>query len=310
MDDVGVAVFAYNRQNHLNRVLERLEENDIKHLYVFIDGPQDEQDERQVTAVADTVAAIDWCATTVVRRGKNLGLAASLTRGIDRVFEDHDRIVVLEDDCVPASNFISFIRASLDRYETNGSVMNVNGYSPPIGLTADYQHDVYFTRRNTSWGWGTWKEAWEHFEYEALTLAGLEEKKSEVRQVTKPAGTDLYPMLRQQLRGDIDSWAVWWSYAIARNDGLCVNPVGSKVSNIGHDGTGTHEQNSARFDVKLNERPVKAIQWPDEPFVDERINNRYRQLVSGVDDRVIKQVGKAILARFGLLDTVRDLRSS
>jgi hypothetical protein len=283
MNSTGIAVFAYNRPDHLRRVLSGLQRNDVEHLYIFADGAKNKQDKEQVSDVREVINQIEWCRTTVTAHERNIGLAESLTSGIERVFEDHKRIIVLEDDCVPAPNFVSFMNTSLERYADDERVMNVNGYSPPIEVPDDYPYDVYFTYRSSSWGWGTWRSAWEHFEHDPLTAEELERKKNEVKRMTDKAGKDLYPMMRNQLEGSIDSWAVWWSFAIAANNGLCLNPIDSKVRNIGHDGTGTHTGISDKYDVNLDTAPINELNFPQEPFVDDIINSTYNRFISSGD---------------------------
>ncbi|MDL0130994.1 glycosyltransferase family A protein [Halobacterium salinarum] len=300
MTSTGIAVFAYNRPDHLKRVLSGLQRNDVEHVYIFTDGARNEQDQQRVSEVREIIDQIEWCRTTVTAHERNIGLAESLTGGIERVFEDHEQIIVLEDDCVPAPNFVSFMNTSLERYADDERVMNVNGYSPPVEIPDNYPYDVYFTYRSSSWGWGTWRSAWEHFERDPLTVEELERKKNELKRITDKAGKDLYPMMRAQLEGSIDSWAVWWSFAIAANDGLCLNPVDSKVRNIGHDGTGTHTGESDKYDVNLDTTPVNELDFPEEPFVDSEINSRYNQFIGSGDRSGLKQYGAELLKRMGL----------
>jgi hypothetical protein len=309
MTSTGIAVFAYNRPDHLKRVLSGLQQNDVDHLYVFADGAENKQDQQQVSSVKKIIDQIEWCRTTVTARDRNIGLAESLTSGIERVFEDHEQIIVLEDDCVPAPNFVSFMNTFLERYADDERVMNVNGYSPPIEISDDYPYDVYFTYRSSSWGWGTWRSAWEHFERDPLTIEELEQNKGELKRITDKAGKDLYPMMRNQIEGSIDSWAVWWSFAIAANDGLCVNPVDSKVRNIGHDGTGTHTGNSDKYDVDLDVTPVNELNFPQEPFVNSEINSRYNQFISSGDLNGLKLYAAKFLKISNLWEAYKKIRT-
>ncbi|OYR78615.1 glycosyltransferase family 2 protein [Halorubrum ezzemoulense] len=308
MTSTGIAVFAYNRPDHLRRVLSGLKQNDVGHLYIFVDGARNEQDQKRVSDVREIIDQIEWCRTTVTARDHNIGLAESLTSGIERVFEDHERIIVLEDDCVPAPNFVSFMNTSLERYADDERVMNVNGYSPPIEVPDNYPYDVYFTYRSSSWGWGTWRSAWENFERDPLTLEELEQKKNELKRITDKAGKDLYPMMRDQLEGSIDSWAVWWSFAIAANDGLCLNPVDSKVQNIGHDGTGTHTGESDKYGVDLDTTPVNELNFPQEPFINNEINSRYNQFIVGNNLRKLKRYTVDFLEAIGLWQKYKRIR--
>jgi hypothetical protein len=109
----------------------------------------------------------------------------------------------------------------------------------------------------------------------------LKNNKKRIKSVCNKAGRDLFPMMKDQLRNRIDSWAVWWSYTIATNDGVCVNPVHSKIQNIGHDGTGTHTAKSSRFDVQIDSTPIQEYDFPESVRVNSKINKRYNRFISG-----------------------------
>jgi hypothetical protein len=87
--------------------------NDVDHLYIFSDGAKNTQNKESVRRVRDIVSDIDWCKKTIISHERNIGLARSLITVIDRVFEDNEQIIVLEEDCVPPSDFVSFMRRSL-----------------------------------------------------------------------------------------------------------------------------------------------------------------------------------------------------
>jgi hypothetical protein len=309
MSSTGIALFVYDRPEHTERVLNGLQQNDVGHVYIFSDGAENSQDEQSVRRVREIVTNVDWCETTIISHEDNLGLAKSLITGISRVFEDHEQIIVLEDDCLPATNFVSFMKTSLKRYASNEQVMNVNGYSPPIDIPTRYSDDVYFTHRSSSWGWGTWESAWSEFNQNPFSIKELKENSDRIKQEVNKAGGDLYPMMRKQLKGQIDSWAVWWSYAIASNDGLCVNPINSKIKNIGFDGTGTHTGATDKYNVEIDSTPVNELHFPDEPFINENINLRYNKYISGGSRNVIKRYGAEFLKRVGLWDVYQSFTS-
>jgi hypothetical protein len=307
MSSTGIAVFAYNRPDHLERVLAGLRENELDHLYVFADGPSSKRDRPKVESVREMISNIEWAKTTVVTRENNIGLANSVISGINHVFETHDRIIVLEDDCVPSPKFISFMEYCLNKYEDDDKVMNINGYSPPIDIPDDYPYDIYFTYRSSSWGWATWKSAWETYERSPLTLSEFKRNKRSVRDTVKNAGYDLLPMMEKQLRGEIDSWAVWWSYAIASENGLCVNPTKSYIKNIGHDGTGTNSGDVNKYDVSVSSTDPESLSFPDQIVATNTINKRYRRHINGDQKARIKRHLANVLKSMGLWNLYQRL---
>lgn len=279
MTDTGVTLFVYKRPEHTERVLEGLRQNGIDELYIFADGPKPDDDHEKIKRVRELVDDIGWCRTHIVEREENWGLADSTIAGVNEVLEDKDRIIVLEDDDVPDPNFIDYMKSCLDKYADDERVMNVTGYSPPIDIPPSYDHDVYFTYRDCSWSWGTWKNAWEKYERrpDEIVEQWKEDEEALERRLEK-AGGDLPWLVNAALEGEVDSWSIWWAVTLIRHDGVSVNPVDPYVKNIGHDGTGTHSNDTSKYDVAIGGTPAAELQLPDEPFVDETINERFNKL--------------------------------
>ena len=64
-------------------------------------------------------------------------------------------------------------------------------------------------------------------------------------------------MLRGQIEGLNDSWAVRWYASAFLADKLTLYPGRTLVHNIGNDGSGTHSGDSGRlYDVNLSKTPI------------------------------------------------------
>ncbi len=281
MGKTGIAIFVYNRREHARESLESLRRNDIDKLYVFADGPKDEVDERKTESVRQLIECINWCQVEMVSSKCNKGLKESLIFGISYVLERHERIIMLEDDCIVTSGFIRFMEQCLDEYEDNEKVMNITGYSRPIKLPRDYPYGVYFTYRHGSHGQAFWKRTWDLFERDPDDFTRITNSK-ELRRKLDRAGKDLYHMFKCEIEGKIDSVGVWLSWSIIKNDGVSVNPVQSRVQDIGHDGSGTHGSMTNRYHVELKEGNGNEItRFPDEVVVNKKINKMFNEYAKG-----------------------------
>ena len=58
-------------------------------------------------------------------------------------------------------------------------------------------------------------------------------------------------MLKAQMKGKIDSWAIRWGYAHFKNNAYCLYPIVPLCKNIGTDKSGTHSSSSKKLDVNL-----------------------------------------------------------
>lgn len=273
-----VAVIAYNRPEHLSKVLAALEGQGVKKLYVFSDGPKTDADVLAVEQCRSLVAGVvDRNKTVVVEREYNWGLAKSVIGAVDMVLLEHDRVVILEDDCVPGPCFMEFMELCLDKYEDVEQIMAVTGYTLPIpqSLRDDYPWDAYLLRRIGSWGWATWRRAWEHYErdlstaYDEAVRRGID---------LAQCGRDVQGYIEGQLTGHPrDIWTPGWLLALYLRNAYCVYPTTSHVRNIGHDGSGVNCGDTGKYDVALSTGLQARL--PDLPIVSEAMLRNYRSVM-------------------------------
>jgi hypothetical protein len=191
------------------------------------------------------------------------------------------------------------MQTCLDKYEDNENVMNVHGYGPPIDIPQTYNHDVYFTWRSGSWGQATWKTAWKKFKQDN-TLMNRINTNPDFRHKVERAGNDLIPMLHQEINDEVDSVGVWWSLTLIRHEGVSINPVDSKVQNIGIDGTGVHSGSSNHYDVDVDPgADFQGIAFPPCVKVNETLNSRYnRFMTEGIRGRLRRWVNANLRSIF------------
>jgi len=262
-----IVLFVYNRPFHTQQTVEALRNNDFageSNLFVFSDAPKDETAKDKVGNVRDYIKNLDgFKSVTVVERDKNFGLAKSIIAGVTDVVNQYGKIIVLEDDIVTSPFFLRYMNDGLNFYKDNKEIFTISGYNHPPTLMKfpkRYKEDVYFNYRNFSWGWATWADRWEKADWEVKDFNSfLKDKKAQKR--FNRGGDDLTPMLIAQMKGEIDSWAIRWSYAHFKNNVLSVCPVYSYVNNIGHDGTGTHCGTSSVYknDLSKSKRQCSFI---------------------------------------------------
>lgn len=264
MAPAPIALFTYNRPDHLRRTLAALRENALareSRLYLFSDGPKGIEDAAAVEGVRRIVKHVEGFADVIVReQSTNQGLAQSVLSGVTGLVEQYGRIIVLEDDLVAAPGFLSFVNRALERYRDDPQVMQVSGYMFPV-LEANRLSPTFFCRVPTSWGWGTWDRAWRRLDLDSgRMLNHLSDPR--VREAFNVNGA--YPYfehLRLQHDGKLDVWGVRWYASMFVAGGLCLYPRRSLIQNIGMDGSGVHCGRSSDFQVELS--PSRDWTYPD-----------------------------------------------
>ena len=282
MTTAPVALFVYNRPGHTERTLEALSANTLaadSTLAIFSDAPRTADQADDVAKVRALIARERWGFARVERieHSHNQGLARSVIGGVSRLLEEHDRLIVLEDDLVTSRHFLSYCNAALERYRDEPSVFSISGYNLPpaqMPIPTSYAHDVYFNPRCSSWGWATWRDRWQRADWSVERYPQVLRSRA-LRRAFAAGGDDLLAMLIAQQRGQVDSWAVRWALTHTLHGGLAVYPVHSFVDNIGRDGSGVHCAASDDPANELGEARWPA-RWPDVPSVDERIMDCFR----------------------------------
>jgi hypothetical protein len=252
-----VALFAYRRPNHLRTTVDSLRANaeaPRTHLTIFCDAARKAEDVAGVDAVrafADTVDG--FASVTVVRREQNLGLAASITDGVSRLVNTHGRVIVVEDDLRVSLHFLRYMNDGLACYEHDESVASIHGYWCP---TLDALPETFFLRGADCWGWATWKRAWAHFRSDGAALLSQLEERELTRQFDLDGAYPFTSMLRDQIAGRNDSWAIRWHASCFLDGMLTLYPNRSLVDNTGNDATGTHSGSSDDYGHTVALRPV------------------------------------------------------
>ena len=239
-----IAFFVYNRPFHTKKSIESLVRNNLagnSDLFIFSDAAKDDsvlEDVKEVRKFIKTISGFKNI--EIIEREKNLGLANSIINGVTSVIERYGKVIVIEDDLICSTNFLRYINEALEFYEDKKKIFSVTGYNYPerlMKIPRNYNYDVYFCPRCSSWGWGTWKDRWEKADWE---LKNIDEflKNKKLRKEYSYSGEDKIDMLIAQIQGKIDSWATRWEYTQFINNGYTVYPVKSFINNIGFDGTG------------------------------------------------------------------------
>lgn len=236
----GTVLFVYNRPDHTARVLEALRRDKVQNLIVHSDAPANGG---QVDAVARTrklLEGIDWTRPRIILRETNAGLAKSITETLGEAFREHERLVVLEDDCVPGPYFFDYMAEAFEIYRTDPRINGITGFTVPIPepLLAAHPHDTFFFPRMSTWAWGTWRDRWQH---DNRDLVDLLEKCRRDRIDLAQGGADILDFLGEYLEGNLkDVWSLPWLVNVYLRKGLYAYPVRSLIQNIGLDGSGSH----------------------------------------------------------------------
>lgn len=252
-----IALFVYARPYHTRRTVEALLGNPqaaSSDLIVFSDAARTPDKEEAVRLVREYAAGIEGFRSLIIHhRPYNFGLAKSIIEGVTQVLLDHERVIVLEDDLVTSPYFLRYMNEALARFAEEERVISVHGYVYPVHKPLP---EAFFLRGADCWGWATWRRGWAQFNPDGQFLLN-ELKRQHLLKLFDFNGAYSYSeMLKGQINGSNDSWAVRWHASAFLANKLTLYPGRSLTHNIGNDSTGTHCGTTAALDTELSATPI------------------------------------------------------
>lgn len=246
-----ILLFTYNRPWHTQQVLDSLQKNELSEeseIFIFSDGAKDYEDEEPVGKTREVLEQTrGFKKTTIIERPVNYGLAANIINGVSSIIDEYGKVIVLEDDLITAPTFLTFMNNALTLYEDVDEVAHIHAFCY-AGLNLP---DTFLIKWVGSTGWATWSDQWEFFRPNGTKLlAELEEKK-----LCKNFDFNgKYPytrMLRRQVEGKNNSWAIRWNASLFLNNKLSLNAGKSLIYNIGFDGSGENSGSQNFYNMGL-----------------------------------------------------------
>lgn len=223
-------------------------------LVIFSDGPKNESSELEVTRVREYVLSITgFRSVSVIESRVNKGLARSIIEGTQAVLKDHETVIVLEDDMITSPYFLKFMNEGLAMYENDERVVSIHGYVYPIRKKLPQS---FFLRGADCWGWATWRRGWALFEPDGARLLSELERRQLTREFDFNGSYPFTQMLRDQIVGLNDSWAIRWQASAFLKDRLTLYPGRSFVRNIGFDSSGTHSGVTDVYEAGLQSEDI------------------------------------------------------
>lgn len=295
-----IAFFVFNRPDVTQKVFEVIREAKPQKLLLIADGPRVDypSDVKRCQQVRKIIDQVDWaCDVQRSYSDSNLGLKQRVSSGLNWVFEQVERAVILEDDCLPHPDFFEFCENLLNYYQNDERVWIITGDNFQNGHLRG-NASYYFSKYNHCWGWATWRRAWKyyqgdiHFWPEWKLSADWKSKVPNL--VERGYWTKIFNEVHA---GKINSWAYPWTASVWYHAGLTVTPNVNLVKNIGFGEDATHtKKGDNTLDVPIESlgelihpRIIAQNENADNYVFQNHFGGRYLG-VSGFPRRIIRKL--------------------
>jgi len=241
-----IAIFVYKRLDLLKILINSLKKNALSKksvIFIFSDGWRNDSDKEDVLNVRKYIVKIScFKKVIIVLRPNNFGLSKNIIDGINFVFKNNKKIIVLEEDLKLSKNFLTFINSGLKIYENEKRIASINGWFFPLICKKNIS-DTFFIRGADCWGWGTWRRAWKKFDSNGQRLLNKIRKNKLERLFNFNNSFNYIKMLKDQINKKNQSWAIRWYASIFLENMYTLHPRLSLVEN-----TGTKKGENGKFD--------------------------------------------------------------
>lgn len=290
-----VAVFAFNRLEHLSSTLQALALNELAEqtpVYLFLDGPKNNSDrsaQEKIIAYIHSGIEKKFASFTLIQSDLNKGLAQSIITGVTKTVKDFGRVIVLEDDLVTSKFFLKFMNDALEKYENDERVISIHGY---VNFIGNPMKEPFFLKGADCWGWATWERGWKLFEPSGQKLLNEVRARKIERTFDFENSVHYVKMLQDQIKGKNNSWAIRWYASAILKEKLTLYPAVSFVKNIGLDGSGTHCDITSDYDMDLAKDPVIHFPTKVEPSREGYLAyaNFFRSIKPSFFDRILNKL--------------------
>lgn len=297
-----ILLFVYNRPEHVRRNIQALLKNELaaeSELFIYSDAAKDETSQAAVKEVRAFIRSIQgFKKITITERAENWGLARSIIDGVTTQINRYGRVIVLEDDLVVAPHFLQFMNDALETYRDEERVGHIQA--------CDFTHDpslpdTFLIKWTGSWGWGTWDRAWKHFNADGKALLTELESRKLTYTFDFNGKYGYTRMLRRQIKGKNNSWAIRWNASLFLKDILSLNVGKSLVQNEGFDGSGTNCGGGGLYasELYMERLPVKKISPIEENIQARNAYVRYYARTNSFMAKAIRRIKRTLKGDFG-----------
>ncbi len=153
---------------------------------------------------------------------------------------------------------------SLNRYEKNGDVGQIGACN--FFACGKRYPDSFFLPIPDCWGWGTWKTRWESFNPDAEQLLQKLYERDLIYKFNVYGSYDMKGMLRMQIDGKVNSWAIRWQAVCIINNWLVLYPNPSLTNHIASK-EGTHQNIDITTPIRKIMPSFKTVEIIEDPKV-------------------------------------------
>jgi len=296
--NTAILVVGFNRPEYLFKVFESLLRIEATKLYLSIDGARNDKnnDIKAINEIKKYVEESSLNFSNINFHENNLGAELHVSSAISNVLKQEEAVIVLEDDIIASPSFFTFVDYCIEKYKNNHEVMMISGCQwTPKGLKTNESY--FFGYYGHTWGWATWKRAWESFDLDFEPDSKMEEAlQRNFSGKQREYWLDKLSQMKLRGKGN-NTWDYCWLMLRLVNKGLSIIPSSNLTSNIGE--YGYHAKGRTEDHHRPVDENFRVLLVPNgvsrNGFYDDYHFNNYLNKHSKLGYRIINRIKRYFL---------------
>jgi len=260
-DQLSVLIIGYRRSVNIDLLIQSCIDNNVNKIFIALDNVIDKsndlqaiQDHLDCTKVIENAMQKSPGLIEFATQEKNAGCAVGVLSACNWFFSKVEYGIVLEDDCIPTSDFFKFAAEQFNNLEINSNAWLICGTQL---VTYDQNlQGAYLSKYALTWGWATTSVKWSEM---YSTITKRYRSFSSFLQAMNPENSYwFYGALRAEL-GHVDVWDTVLLHRMTSQGKLAILPYQNLIENIGSDDVATHTKGDS-----LSKQLKKGRYFPTE----------------------------------------------
>lgn len=271
MVETPVLFVTFVRPDYARQTWEGIKATKPKTLYFYSNKGRAEKEgevERN-NEIRSYINEIDWdCDLHIFFREECVNVYDSLRGAIDWLFDNEERGIILEEDCVPTKAFFSFVDQMIEKFKEDKRVWCISGDNIIKQNPSGY--DYMFSHLHAMYGWASWRDRWRMVNWDHLYIKEtIDEhiyyrlfKSKEQAKAKEKALSNMEDMLYRT-----KCWDYIFGLCMDQYHALTVQPKEHLVKNIGVTGQHHTKAKVSQYNCEPNPSAEEYVIAKEPPFV-------------------------------------------
>lgn len=271
MVETPVLFVTFVRPDYARQTWEGIKATKPKTLYFYSNKGRAEKEgevERN-NEIRSYINEIDWdCDLHIFFREECVNVYDSLRGAIDWLFDNEERGIILEEDCVPTKAFFSFVDQMIEKFKEDKRVWCISGDNIIKQNPSGY--DYMFSHLHAMYGWASWRDRWRMVNWDHLYIKEtIDEhiyyrlfKTKEQAKAKEKALSNMEDMLYRT-----KCWDYIFGLCMDQYHALTVQPKEHLVKNIGVTGQHHTKAKVSQYNCEPNPSAEEYVIAKEPPFI-------------------------------------------